>query len=82
MTVFTALLTLLSSSSEEGATDSLANLIKATFKIGEGTMEDLIKLTAYMVAMKSCINVGKDAKDVKELNGINLEAAFEQSNTK
>jgi hypothetical protein len=82
MTVFTALLTLLSSSSEEGATDSLANLIKASFKIGEGTMEDLIKLTAYMVAMKSCINVGKDSKDVKELNGINLEAAFQQSNSK
>jgi hypothetical protein len=82
MTVFTALLTLLSSSSEGGATDSLANLIKASFKIGEGTMEDLIKLTAYMVAMNACKNIGEDAGDVIELAGINLNAAFEQSNSK
>lgn len=82
LSTFTALLCLSINVSVPEIDEDLGKLIKTAFACGKGTVEDLLKITAYIVGNSACKIKGTDVTNVKELKESNFKNAFDQSNSR
>lgn len=82
LSTFTALLCLSINVRAPEIDEDLGKLIKTVFACGKGTIEDLLKITAYIVGNAACKVKGTDVTQAKDLKQSNFKNAFEQSNSR
>lgn len=72
--IFVALLCLSVDSMELKITDGLGKIVNQALGLNKGTVDDLLSLTAYIVAMSACKEANKDHSTVREFESNKLSA--------
>lgn len=81
LSTYEALLCLSIDQKASAITEDVSELIKVVFACERGTIEDLLKVTAYIVGYSVSINQNTDIKKVKGFAGLQFDKAFDNANS-
>jgi hypothetical protein len=81
MSTFTALQCMSINMEASQISEDVCDLLKIAFSIERGTIEDLLKITAYIVGISVGINKKTDAKKIPKFSGLDFVKAYSESNS-
>lgn len=82
LTIFAALFCLSVNVRDLKISAGLGKILNSALILNQGTIKNLMSLTAYVVAISSCKNLNVDAQKIPEINSKNLNCAVQKSSDK